>query len=233
MTARYVFNALVLVSLTVLWSLAALVLVPFSPAFVLGRIAPWWARQVAALAGVRVEYEGPDVPLDAPAYLVMANHTSHFDALALYATLPLTMRGVAKRELGYIPIFGWALRLGVAIMIDRGDRAKAVRSIERAGRAIAGGRTVLMFPEGTRTPEGTLGALKKGPFHLAVAAGVPVLPVGLSGTGRVLPKGDWRLRPGRVRVRVGRPIPPPTGPTEGAQVAIARAVEAALKALIA
>ncbi len=204
---RFVYNALALAFYTALGSLAALFALPFTRSTkTMTAIARWWAKRVVSACGVKVSVEGLEQQLDAPAYLVMANHTSHFDVLAVYSTVPIDMRPVAKRELGYIPIFGWALMLGAAIMIDRGDRKKAVASIQRAGKQIRDGRSVLMFPEGTRTPPGVLGEMKKGPFHLAIEAGVPVLPLGIRGTGEVLLPGDWRIHPGPVHLRVGRPI---------------------------
>lgn len=203
---RSLFNAAVFGLLTLFWSAAALLAAPWARSSVMTRIARRWALQVRAVCGVKVNFQGRE-GLDAPAYVVLANHTSHFDVIALYSSIERDMRPVAKRELQYIPIFGWVLWLGAAIMIDRGDRRKAVASIERAARTIRGGRSVLMFPEGTRTPAGEVRALKKGPFHLALAAQVPILPVGIEGTGAILTPGDWRIHPGRVTVRVGEPIP--------------------------
>lgn len=202
---RAVFNAGVIGALTAFWSAWAIVLVPFARWGATTKVAQLWSRQVTWLCGVRVTLEG-EVP-SSGSYVVLANHTSHFDVLALYSKIRIDMRPVAKRELGYIPLFGWCLALGAAIMIDRKSRARAMASIERAARTIRGGRSVLMFPEGTRTPPNTVGEMKKGPFHLALAAQVPVLPVGVIGTGDVLLPGDWRIHPGPVRVRVGTPIP--------------------------
>ena len=174
-----------------------------------GRWVPWvgqrWGRGALALMGVSLEVEGGE-HLGNDAYVIMANHTSHFDVICLWAALERPIRMVAKRELTLIPVFGWALALGAAIVIDRGNREKAVRSMARARRAIDKGHSVLLFPEGTRTPPGALGALKKGPFHLALGARADVLPIGLSGTGEILAKGDWRIRRGSVRLRLGTPI---------------------------
>ncbi len=230
---RSIYNALAIALLTAIWSIAALLALPFGPGVVL-RIAQIWSRQVLFACGVKVECGPPPEPLDAPAYLVLSNHTSHFDALSIYATLPIAgIRPVAKRELGFIPLFGWALALGAAIMIDRRDPAKAVASIERAAAVIRGGRSVLMFPEGTRTPQGSLGPLKKGPFHLAVASKVPIVPIALYGTGDVLRAGDWRIHPGRVVLRIGRPIPTADrGEGEAARASLIVDVEHGLRALM-
>lgn len=229
-------NAVALSSLTAFWSVVAAACLPFRGKKGVSFVATWWAKSVNKACGVEVEIEPPPVPLEAPSYVVMANHSSHFDVLAFYATMPRAgeVRPVAKRELGFIPVFGWVLAAGAAIMIDRGDREKALRSIERAGQTIRAGASVLMFPEGTRTATGDLGTLKKGPFHLALEAQVPVLPVGITGTRDVLRPGDWRIHPGKVRVRVGVPIPT-AGLTDNPEdrAALMAKVEEALRALTA
>lgn len=195
--------------LTLLASVAAIPAVLVSRDRGAPAIARLWARAALAWAGVRVTVDDRSGGGWAPPCVVMANHTSHFDVVALYAVLPLAVRFVAKRELQFVPVFGQVLALGAAIMIDRGDKGRAIASIARAGRAIRRGASVVLFPEGTRTPPGRLGPLKKGPFHLAAAARVPILPVGIVGTGAVLLPGDWRIQRGVVEVRIGAPIIPP------------------------
>lgn len=202
---RSVINALGLGSLTAFWSSVAVLGLPWAKSGGLTKVAQIWSKQVTRFCGVDVEIEG-EMP-EGDAFVVLANHTSHFDVLSIYSTIDLDMRPVAKRELGYIPIFGWVLAAGAAIMIDRGSRDKAIASIEKAAETIRGGRSVLMFPEGTRTPPGTIGEMKKGPFHLALAAQVPIVPVGVVGTGEVLLPGDWKIHPGKVRIKIGAPIP--------------------------
>jgi 1-acyl-sn-glycerol-3-phosphate acyltransferase len=220
--------------LTAVWSILALLALPFGSKVVMG-MARIWSRQILFACGVKVDCGAPPVPLDEPSYLVLSNHTSHFDALSIYATLPIDrLRPVAKRELGYIPLFGWVLALGAAIMIDRGDPTKAKASIDRAGAVIRKGRPVLMFPEGTRTPQGELGPLKKGTFYLATAAKVPILPIALHGTGDVLRSGDWKIRPGKVVLRIRTPIPTAhRGEGEEARASLMTEVEQALRALMA
>lgn len=212
MLARHLWNATALGGVTAAYAFPAMALATLS-AFAkdlgpsMTRIARGWARTVLGACGVRVVAEDFDRPLPDQAYLVVSNHTSHFDVLAIYSQFPRDLFAVAKRELGYIPLFGWALRAGAAVMIDRGDRHKAKASIDKAAVAIREGRSVLMFPEGTRSRTLELGPFKKGPFHLALAAQVPVLPVAVVGAGDVLRPGDWRIHSGRaITVRMGRPI---------------------------
>lgn len=171
-------------------------------------VARRWAKRVLTRCGVEAVAEDFDRPLDDSAYLVLSNHTSHFDAVAIYAHFPGDLVPVAKRELGMVPVFGWMLRSGGAIMIDRGNAEKARASIEEAGRVIRSGRSVLMFPEGTRTPGHALGPFKKGSFHLALGAKVPILPLAVLGASEVLTPGTWQIQSGkRITVRMGRPIP--------------------------
>lgn len=137
----------------------------------------------------------------------MSNHLSSVDIWALLAVVPVRVRMIAKKQLGRIPLFGWAMRAGRFIFIDRTNAVAARRSIEEAKRRIRGGQSVLIFPEGTRSRDGILLPFKKGGFHLAIEAGVPVIPVALVGTRACMPRKSLLLRAGHVRVVVGAEIP--------------------------
>lgn len=237
---RHVLNAAAFGGLTAAYAVPAMALAPLAGVAkgVVGpgmtRLAGRWASNILDACGIEVVAEDFSRPLPDPAYLVLSNHTSHFDVLAIFSQFPRDLFPVAKRELGYIPLFGWALRAGAAIMIDRRDRERAKASIEAAGEAIRGGRSVLMFPEGTRTASLGLGPFKKGPFHLALAARVPILPVAVLGASEVLAPGDWRIQSGRkITVRMGRPIST-AGYVDSAdgRTELADTVRAALESLI-
>ena len=230
---RLVFNAVALFVLTIFWSSVAILGFWISPRRVTYAVGRIWGRQVLAVTGVEVVVTGAEGLDLSRGYLLVANHTSHYDAIALYGYLPVPTRFVAKHTLGYIPIFGWVLSMGAAVMIDRRDRKRAVASIARASRDLAAGGTIAFFPEGTRTEEGILGPLKKGAFHLATATGAPILPVGVRGAGRVLPVGDWRVRGGRIHLALGDPIETEGYPDddEGRQ-ALSKAVSEALRSLM-
>ena len=155
---------------------------------------------------IRVEVDGLDrIPRDRPA-VYMSNHQSVFDISAIIATLPVDWRFVAKRELVWIPFFGWALALGDQIIVDRKDREASVRSLARAAERVRAGANVIIFPEGTRSPDGSLREFKSGGFHLALQAGVPIVPIAVSGSWRISPKRSLRIHSGRVLVRYGEPI---------------------------
>jgi 1-acyl-sn-glycerol-3-phosphate acyltransferase len=137
----------------------------------------------------------------------MANHASSLDIWAVFVAIPRHIRLIAKKQLARIPFFGWVMWAGRFIFIDRQNAVAARRSIEAAGQRIRSGDSVLIFPEGTRTRDGSLGPFKKGGFHLALKAGVPIVPVALRGTRALMPRGSYLLRSGTITVILGEPIP--------------------------
>ena len=138
--------------------------------------------------------------------MVVANHQSQVDIPLLFSYLPMPVRFLAKRGLFYIPVFGWAMWLAHFIPVDRGKSKKSRRSVDRAAEMIAGGPSLVVFPEGTRSPDGQVHKFKSGAFVMAIKAGVPVLPVALLGTYAILPKSRLETRPGPVEMIVGSPI---------------------------
>ena len=192
---------------TVLWGAIGCLAAPFDRD---GRAIVWvgrqWVRWILWTCGIRVGADGlANVPRDRPC-VYMSNHQSIVDIAAIIATLPVAWRFVAKRELTWIPFFGWALALGHQIVVDRKDREASVRSLARAAERVREGANVIIFPEGTRSPAGSLRDFKSGGFHLALQAGVPIVPVAISGSWRISPKRSLRIHSGRVLVRYGEPI---------------------------
>jgi 1-acyl-sn-glycerol-3-phosphate acyltransferase len=125
--------------------------------------------------------------------------------------MPEPFRFILKEELTRVPIWGWALRTSPHIIIRRTDARNAMAGIEQAASDIASGASVVIFPEGTRTRDGALGLFKRGGFALATRSGVPLVPIAIRGSYRLLPHDDWRVRPGQVEVVIGRPIAYPPG----------------------
>jgi 1-acyl-sn-glycerol-3-phosphate acyltransferase len=148
-----------------------------------------------------------DPALDPARHCVYAaNHQSQFDIPVLTLAMPADFRMVAKRSLMFIPIFGWALWLAGFIFIDRSNRERAIRSLDRAAARLRSGTSVVVFAEGTRSRDGGLLPFKRGGFVLAIQAGVPVVPVSIRGGLEVLPKGSLWVRPGTLHVHFGAPI---------------------------
>ena len=165
-----------------------------------------WARLILRAAGVRIVL--PDAERAAPgeARLFASNHVSWFDVFVLGSVLP-RYRFVAKAELFRIPIFGPAARAVGTIPIQRDNRKAAFGAYEEAARQIRAGSSVVVFPEGTRGSSYGLRPFKKGPFVLATAAGVPIVPTVVYGTIAVQPRDPWRACAGTVHVHFLAPVP--------------------------
>ncbi len=169
--------------------------------------ARWWARGVLLGGFVRLRHEGRErVPRGEPV-VFMANHESWLDIPALLAAIPVQVRFLAKKSLFKVPFLGWAIAAMGFIPVDRENRREAVRSFEEAAARIRRGRSVLLFPEETRSMDGNLLRLQRGGFLIAIKAGIPIVPVGIEGAGRCLGKHNYLIRPGTVIVRFGDPIP--------------------------
>jgi 1-acyl-sn-glycerol-3-phosphate acyltransferase len=170
-----------------------------------------WSRLLLLTSGVRWQVQRL-APLDPRrAYVFLCNHQSLYDIPVLLVSLPFPARFMAKRELFSIPLFGWALRYGGFIPVDRGAARGARESFRAATARLAQGRSVLLFPEETRSRDGSLLPFKRGGFLLAQKAGLPVVPVGIRGTLGVRTRDSYRIHPGRVLVRYGAPIEPGVG----------------------
>ena len=208
---RTLWYYIVLFFTTILHASAAIIAGLFHVKHRVGGVYDWsstdWSRDILSAAGTPVVASGLEhIPRDQP-IMYASNHSSMFDVWALFATLPGSVRFVAKRELFRIPILGRAMLAVGHVPIDRAARKSAFEAYDEAARMIRGGTSVLVFPEGTRSPTGELLPFKNAPFGLAIAAQVPIVPVYVHHTFEILPKGAWRLRPQPIRLVVGPPIP--------------------------
>ena len=168
-----------------------------------GRI---WAKCILALSNIRVIVKGLSNLKPGRSYIYMANHMSNFDIPVLQAYLPVQFRWLAKAELYKIPIFGYAMKRAGYISIDRSDRKSAIESLNKAAKIIRDGVSVIIFPEGTRSRNNNVQPFKKGGFFLAVDSGVPIIPVIIHGTGRIMPKNQISIKPGNVTLEISKPI---------------------------
>ncbi len=186
--------------------------------FLGGRRAFWWVapryiRGMARAFGIHRELAGweqlpEDLRLGRRPMILVGNHTSQFDPPLLISTLPCRPVFIAKRELAWVPFLGWVIWLAGFIFINRRDPRAARSSLELAAESIRAGQSVMTFPEGTRSVSRVPLPFKKGTFHLAMAAGVPVVPLAIQGGARILPKGTWRVGGGHYRIMVGAPLDP-------------------------
>ena len=193
-------------ALTLLLVIAKLLRIPDRAGSVYDGIPRWWAKILLWVAAVDVRASGTEFITGESPRIFVGNHVSWFDVLASAAVLP---RGkyVAKAELFRVPVFGQAIRWIGMIEIERENRKAAFESIERAAAKIRAGNPVVMFAEGTRGEEYALRPFKKGPFVLAITAGVPIVPMVIYGTIERMRRGRWTIRPGTIEVTFLEPIP--------------------------
>jgi len=170
------------------------------------RMTPSWSRRLAQGWGMEVEAHGRDHVEPGKTYVFMANHQSYADIVAIFEALPVLPGFLAKKELRRIPFFGRAMEVGGHVFIDRARRDRAFEAIAEAAEQVAAGASIVIFPEGTRADRPGVKAFKKGGFHLAKQARVPILPVGIRGSGSVLPKNSQAIRPGKVEVHIGEAV---------------------------
>ena len=170
----------------------------------------WWASSLLWASGVKVEFVGLERLRTPGPKVVVLNHESWFEVLALAGKLPVEYRFVAKKELEKVPLWGLAWQACGHISVDRRNNQAAVGALERAKASTDdlgdGAIAMIMFPEGTRSPDGSLMPFKKGAFVLAIQLGAPIIPAAVVGSRRIMPKGEWRIRSGTVRIEFGEPI---------------------------
>lgn len=166
----------------------------------------FWSRGLLAIAGARLKITGRENLDPKGNYIYISNHESDYDIPAIYASIPVNLYFIAKKELKKIPFLGWAMQAVGMIFIDRSNREKAVRSMKEAGEIIRRGKNVLSFPEGTRSRTGKIARFKKGTFILARENNLNIVPLAVDGTHEILPSNKFVLQPGTVRVIIGKPI---------------------------
>lgn len=166
-----------------------------------------WAPGLLFGAGARLQVEGLERVDFSQPHVFVANHRSIIDVCALFRALPVPLRFVIKQEIATVPFVGWYARAMGMVFIERGHAREAAHRLHDIVAEIRGGASLCAFPEGTRNREGTIGPFKGGAFQVALLAGVPVVPIAISGSGEVLPPSGFRVRPGTIRVCIGDPLP--------------------------
>lgn len=166
----------------------------------------FFAPGLMKIAGIRLKIKGKEnVPLDEPVIFI-ANHSSHLDIGCLCGSLPVNLHFIGKKELIWTPVVGWYMFIAGHIFVDRRNRKKAIVSLQKAAKKIKEGKSVVMYPEGTRTKTGEIGPFKKGAFYLALDADVKIVPIHINGTYKVWPTKSSTITPGNVDVTIGKPI---------------------------
>ncbi len=206
---RFVFFIVVVIFDTVfhaIFAMAAGLINPYS-SFNSGVLRNW-GKVILWANGSRMEISGLEHIRQGDSYIVVANHQSHMDIPVAVSALPLPLRIVSKKELFKIPFMGWGMSAIGILKIDRSNRVQAIETLKQAEETIRKFKlSILAFPEGTRSEDGKIHSFKKGPIILAINTRFPILPVSISGTRNLLPKGRIVPKRGNIKVVIHQPIP--------------------------
>jgi len=168
--------------------------------------ARFWSRMILGTSGCKLEVEGlENVDLSHP-YIYASNHQSALDIPVLYVGLPVQFRIMAKKELFRYPFMGWHLKRSGQIPIERENARSSLKSLIRASETVRGGTPMFVFPEGGRTPDGTIKPFLSGAFYVAIKAGVPIVPMAIIGSYEAIPMNSFVIRPHPMRLIIGNPI---------------------------
>lgn len=202
-----------LATIVILGAPMALFLIPW--AMVTGNATPLYnasqaiVRTAFRVARIRVEVEGREHVPAHTACIFMSNHVSNLDPAALFPRIPSRTSAFVKRSLTRIPVFGYSLKLGDFVPVDRDGRVEsAVESVAAARAVLEKGIHITTFVEGTRSPDGRMLPFKKGPFYLAMETGAPCVPVSIHGTESMMAKGSVRVHPGTAHIVFHQPLDP-------------------------
>jgi 1-acyl-sn-glycerol-3-phosphate acyltransferase len=165
-----------------------------------------WARISSFFTPIWVSVKGMENIDRKQSYVVVTNHQSHYDIFVVYGWLWMDIKWVMKKDLRKTPFIGYACERVGHIIIDRSDSQKAIESINKAKKNIVNGTSIIFFPEGTRSKDGKIGAFKKGAFKIAIDLQLPILPITINGTRKILPSNSMNLLPGCAEMIVHPPI---------------------------
>lgn len=211
------------------WGVSLLILGPFFLIYTfltrdiwpLYRVGTSLAYFGVRMAGVKVEVRGLDT-LPKRNYIYMSNHVSNLDPPVFIPRLPGRCSVLVKSELFRIPILGTAMKMAELVPVERSNREAAIESVRAAAEVMRHGLNMVIFPEGTRSIDGHLLPFKKGPFHLAMETGIPVVPVTILGTAECWPKGTWAMKPGTAALVFHAPVDPANFADRDALLAVVR-----------
>jgi 1-acyl-sn-glycerol-3-phosphate acyltransferase len=170
------------------------------------RYARLWGRVALWANRVKVSVEGMENLEGGGPYIFMSNHQGSYDIFALLGHLPFQFKWLAKKELFSVPFLGWTMAAAGYISIDREGTRETVEAMNKAAERIRDGMSVVIFPEGSRSPDGTIQPFKKGGFTLAIKSKVPIVPLALTGSREIMPRERLTAASGEIRIRMGRPI---------------------------
>jgi 1-acyl-sn-glycerol-3-phosphate acyltransferase len=171
------------------------------------KLSKVFSKGIFLISGIKLSVSGLENIDKKKIYVFVSNHSSQYDIPTLQYVIPVPISIVFKKELSKIPVFGWQLRTGPYIMIDRSNTESALKSIEKAKKRMTEKKlSPLLYPEGTRSKTGEVQSFKRGAFYLAAKVGFPIIPVSISGASKILPKGKFKIKSGTIYVHFDKPI---------------------------
>jgi 1-acyl-sn-glycerol-3-phosphate acyltransferase len=201
----YVWSCIVVATLVL--GVLTLIAYPFDRKGRVGHYyAKLWGKVALLVNGVKVRIEGMGHLNGKGPYIFMSNHQGIYDIFALLGHLPYQFKWLAKKELFSVPFLGWTMAAVGYISIDRGGTRDTVEAMNEAAQKIRDGMSVVIFPEGSRSPDGSIQPFKKGGFTLAIKSKVPIVPVAISGSRAIMPKDKLTAISGEIRILVAHPI---------------------------
>lgn len=195
-----------LLSTLLLGAVAIVIATTVSPKLASATCGVWWSRLNGIMTPMLVSARGRRHIDEEQSYVIISNHLSHYDIFVLYGWLGIDFKWVMKKELRSLPALGFACEKMGHIYIDRSNRETAIASLAAAKKGIVNGTSILFFPEGTRSSSGEMGEFKKGAFVMALDLGIPILPITILHTDKILPPRTMDLFPGRASMVVHEPI---------------------------
>ncbi len=202
-----------LLSVTVFWTIfygtITLLVFPidYSGGKMLGKIVKYWARTIFFTAGIKSKIVGLDNIDHSKNYIFAANHSSSLDIPLMLGYIPFWIVPVSKVELKWIPFLGWAMQMGGHVFVDRSNHEKAMSSLKKAKDSLMKRpRSILLFPEGSRTDDGRIKQFKSGGLSIAIETKIPVVPVAIFGTFESLNKRSWHFKNQVLVIKIGKPI---------------------------
>ena len=204
---RTIFVWSCIVIATLVLGMIAFISYPFDRKGKVGHYyAKLWGKTALLANRVKVRIEGMEHLNRKGPYIFMSNHQGSYDIFTLLGHLPYQFKWLAKKELFSIPFFGWTMAAAGYISIDRGGTRDTVEAMNEAAQKIHDGMSVVIFPEGSRSPDGSIQPFKKGGFTLAIKSKIPIVPIAISGSRDIMPKDRLTATSGEIRVFVGHPI---------------------------
>ena len=165
-----------------------------------------WGMSALLANGVKVKVEGLEQIEGKGPFVFMSNHQGSYDIFALLGHLPFQFKWLVKKELFSIPFFGWTMAAAGYISIDRHGTRETVEAMNQAAQRIREGMSVVIFPEGSRSPDGSIQPFKKGGFTLAMKSKVPIIPISVAGSREIMAKDRLTASSGEIRIKIGNPI---------------------------